>query len=756
MPTASSRWICINGLYGALALPRATSDGHALIVFKQPGVDGRNDVLIVDKPSELDVRGDIIGEMSDGQRGRPGRTRLRVTMRQIPNDAGALPASVAVLRVAAQLPCGVPLGNRIRTSLASVRYTVRAGDRAGWFEYAPDAVSHLEFAHGFPDIATREQGPAGIRGPSHLVVGLQRGIATTLLRPRSRSHRTAQRAIYELHVGTFTQDGHFAAAASRLAYLRRLGFTTIQLMPIDVTSGVPGWSYDQTRTGAVDAEAYGGAAGLIAFVERAHALGLEVIIDKQYNHRGPEQDSRGELIEGMFTRATKWGPGLSGKEAPCYSQIVKLIGEELAYWALHFGADGFRLDATNRMPWELHEDVARLGAELATETGKSLYLLSEYAEAEEPFGRRVPTGRQYADQPGRLLMKLLQLSTATHVTSLVSDAGSLLRPMLKAARRGWWYPDVPPLAGGLNGDERSTTLLWNHDWIGNRFGGERVAHLVSFALFKTLAVWQMLGQWTPLIFMGTERYVLTPWYFFTGHRDQDTRNNTSVYYEETSDGPLLTGGRFHEFMPEARDAGLRAALAFSRNGTASGIDWEAFRNQTDGRGHAYMDHARRETFEASKLDWERDGAEPRAAQALFAKLLHLRRDPRITEGDPRHTQYKAWAGQERAFVLRRRSSDRELIALINMGDEPISFRIKHGGIDAHACGPSYIVAMEDAAQEDEWAAGGRYSARLDTNSVDYGGRGGWRLRFEVTATRFRDVVVGPASALVFSRGPGRR
>ena len=353
-------------------------------------------------------------------------------------------------------------------------------------------------------------------------------------------------------------------------------------------------------------------------------------------------------------------------------------------------------------------------------------------------------------------MKLLQLSTATHVTSLVSDGGSLLRPTLKAARRGWWYPDVPPLAGGLNGDERSTTLLWNHDWIGNRFGGERIAHLVSFALFKTLAVWQMLGQWTPLIFMGTERYVLTPWYFFTGHRDQNTRNNTSVYYEETSNGPLLTGGRFHEFMPEARDAGLRAALAFSRNGTTSGIDWEAFRNQTDGRGRAYMDHARRETFEASKLDWERDGAEPRAAQALFAKLLHLRRDPRITEGDPRHTQYKAWAGQERAFVLRRRSSDRELIALINMGDEPISFRIKDGGIDAHAYGPSYIVAMEDAAQEDEWAAGGRYSAWLDTNSVDYGGRGGWRLRFEVTATRSRDVVVGPASALVFSRGPGRR
>ena len=184
-----------------------------------------------------------------------------------------------------------------------------------------------------------------------------------------------------------------------LRTFRRLGFTTIQLMPIDVTSGAPGWSYDQTRTGAVDAEAYGGAAGLIAFVERAHALGLEVIIDKQYNHRGPEQDSRGELIEGMFTRATKWGPGLSGREAPCYSQIVKLIGEELAYWALHFGADGFRLDATNRMPWELHEDVARLGAELATETGKSLYLLSEYAESEEPVGRRVPTGRQYADQP---------------------------------------------------------------------------------------------------------------------------------------------------------------------------------------------------------------------------------------------------------------------------------------------------------------------------------------------------------------------
>ncbi|HEY6341378.1 MAG TPA: hypothetical protein VIY49_07805 [Bryobacteraceae bacterium] len=466
-------------------------------------------------------------------------------------------------------------------------------------------------------------------------------------------------------------------------------------MPIDIGSGPPGWTYDQTRTGAVEGT-YGGAPGLIEFVERAHECGLEVIIDKQYNHKDPEQDSRDQILPSMFTRSTKWGPGLSGKEAYSYPQILKLIGEELAFWAVHYGVDGFRLDATNRLPWEVHEQIAAFCRQIGDARGKPLYVVSEYAECEPPTGRRVPTDHQYTDETGRYLMRLLGLSKAAHVLSLPAERDSFMRPMLKAARRGWWYPDVerPPI--GVRGSGRLTTLLWHHDWIGNRFGGERISDVVTFEQFKAIAVWQVLGQWTPLVFMGTEFYARTRWYFFTGHQDSSTKNNTSAYYEHASSGPVLAGGRFNEFRLEAREAGFRDAIAFSSDGSLDGIDWRAFREQSGARGRAYMDHASSETFWASKLDWRRRDNKQCAIERLFIALLQARADSRLIDGDPRNSQYKGWSESEHVFVLRRRDSDgREFIGLFNLGSDLVRISISAPGIDAAGCGQGFVVGMED-------------------------------------------------------------
>ena len=430
--------------YGATVLPVTDATGDAVVVFKQPGAAGRGDVLVIEKPASLIIRGSTLGEKDDPREAHRGRARVRVAMEHLANDVGNLPASVAVVRVATSIGANRSLNGATQRLMATVAYSIRPYDEVGWFEHGDGTFPDISFRHGHPDVATREQGDAGIRGPSWLAVGLRRGVRRSRFAPRRRrALQPGQRVIYELHVGTFTAAGTFAAAAQRLPYLRRTGLTTIQVMPVDIGSGPPGWTYDQTRTGAVES-VYGGATGFIQFVECAHACGLEVIVDKQYNHQGPEQDSRRQLIPTIFNRETKWGPGLSGKEVPSYPQIVKLIGEELAYWVTEFGVDGFRLDATNRLPWEIHEQIARLCRGIVDAVGKPLYVLSEYAECEEPMGMRVPTGHQYGDQAGRLLMKLLDLSKASHVTGLATDCGSVLRPMLKAARRGWWYPEVSP------------------------------------------------------------------------------------------------------------------------------------------------------------------------------------------------------------------------------------------------------------------------------------------------------------------------
>ena len=154
--------------------------------------------------------------------------------------------SFAVVRVAARLQAGARLDTEVRRRLADVRYTIRVGDEAGWFEQGDVVFSHPGFRHGFPDIATREQGDHGIRGPSILAVGMRPPIVRASFHPkRERPLEPGERVICELHIETFTPEGTFAAAARRLAYLRDKGFTTVLVMPVDVSSGPPGSTYDR-------------------------------------------------------------------------------------------------------------------------------------------------------------------------------------------------------------------------------------------------------------------------------------------------------------------------------------------------------------------------------------------------------------------------------------------------------------------------------------------------------------------------------
>lgn len=715
----------------------------ATVLFKQPGAHSRPDILIIERPADLRIASPVEGEVTD--RRHPGVGRVRIAMSHTePAAAGDPPDSYAIVLFADAEP----------ELLRAVRYTIRPGDEAGWFELGEAAFPDPAYRHGFPDVASRCQTDAGIRGPSCLLAGLEDGISASRFRPlRPHPVETFERIIYEMHIGTFTAEGTFDAAASRLPALASLGITTLQLMPVDIGSGAPGWTYDQTRTGAVEPEAYGGPFGLIRFVERAHEAGLEVIVDKQYNHAGPEQDSRAKFILDMFSRSTEWGAGVSGGERPHFRQITKLIGEEMAFWVEHYGIDGFRLDATNRLPWELHTAIGGFVREVERLAGKPLYVVSEYAECEQPAGRRTPTGHQYTDQTGRWLMKLLGLTNAAHVVNLRPDGRSQLRAMLKAARRGWWYPDLPPPLPPLDGKERVTALLWHHDWIGNRFGGERLNHVAPFPLFKAIVAWQFLGQWTPLLFMGTERCAETPWFYFTGHRDTDTRNNTSAYYAKVNGEYVLSGGRFHEFAHEARAAALSEPLAFSSDGTPAGIDWNAFRAQRDRTGRLYMDPSNPATFEASKLDWSRTTERQDASERLFAKLASLRALPAAQSQDPTHIQYKAWDGNERLFILRRQAQNgTELAGFFNLGEEAVEIMIGSDAIEAVNCGAPYVVSLEDRQHENEWQTNGRYELWLNTNAEAFGG--------PVRAEQWSFLVHGPqherfmlpeSTALIFTR-----
>ena len=218
------------------------------------------------------------------------------------------------------------------------------------------------------------------------------------------------------------------------------------------------------------------------------------------------------------------------------------------------------------------------------------------------------------------------------------------------------------------------------------------------------------------------------------------------------------GGRFHEFAPEAREAGLKEAMSFSPDGTVGEIRWDAFRHQTDRHGRSYMDHAKPETFEASKLDWQGECAEQQAVERLFRKLLAARTDARVTEDDPLNTRYKAWKESERAFLLRRRAADgREFLALFNLGLEPVTMTISADGVDSPGWSGAYLIALDEIAQEGEWPCGGRYTLWLDTNDRRYGGNNSSRrLQFDIQNIGSHDVVIDGGTALVLSIVPTGR
>ena len=92
--------------------------------------------------------------------------------------------------------------------------------------------------------------------------------------------------VYELHIGTFTPEGTFAAAVDRLDHLVDLGVDLVEVLPVNAVNGTHNWGYDGVGWYAVH-EPYGGPDGFKHFVDACHRRGLGVLLDVVYNHLGP-------------------------------------------------------------------------------------------------------------------------------------------------------------------------------------------------------------------------------------------------------------------------------------------------------------------------------------------------------------------------------------------------------------------------------------------------------------------------------------
>ncbi|WP_129843046.1 malto-oligosyltrehalose trehalohydrolase [Streptomyces sp. RFCAC02] len=408
-------------------------------------------------------------------------------------------------------------------------------DRAGWWRAEADAAPGdrygfaLDGGDVLPDPRAR-----------HLPEGPERPGAVVDLAAFPWRHPWSGRGLpgavlYETHVGTFTPEGTFDAAAGRLARLARLGVTHVELMPVCPFPGRHGWGYDGVAPWAVH-EPYGGPEGLQRFVDAAHGHGLGVVLDVVHNHLGPSGNRLPDFGPYFTDRHhTPWGSAVN-LDAPGSDDVrAYFIGSAVAFLR-DFRLDGLRLDAVHELADDRAEPMlAELSAAvdaLAAEVGRPLFLIAE-SDRNDPR-TTAPRERngfglhgQWNDDFHHALHAALTGESQGYYADfarapLAALAATLTRGFLHdggwSAFRGRSHgrpldPATP--AYRLVGYDQT------HDQIGNRALGDRLAALIGPRRQAVAAALVLCGPFTPMLFMGEEWGATTPWQYFTDHQDPD-------------------------------------------------------------------------------------------------------------------------------------------------------------------------------------------------------------------------------------------
>jgi maltooligosyltrehalose trehalohydrolase len=475
----------------------------------------------------------------------------------------------------------------------------------------------------FPDPYARSM-PYGVHGPARV---------TASDYPWRHAHRrvpiTSRFVLYELHVGTFTPQGSFLSAAERFAELAELGVTALELMPVSSFPGSRGWGYDGVGHFAPHA-GYGEPEDLKALVDRAHELGMSVLLDVVYNHFGPDGNYLGAYSPEYFTDRipTPWG------QAPDYRNphMRALVLDNARYWLEEFRFDGLRLDATH----EVHDDSERhILAELAEQVhalpGRPL-LIAEDERNDASLVTQLGLDAVWSDDFHHQLRVLLAGDRDGYYGGYRREVSELARVI----ERGWLYEGQRwPLSGQPRGTSaeplRPANMVYcvqNHDQIGNRALGERLHHQLALEACSAAAMLLLFLPAAPLLFMGQEWAASSPFLYFTDH--------------EPELGRKVTEGRRKEFGR-----------------------FEAFSGAGQERIPDPQDEA---TFRRSVLDWD-ERSRPEHAQVLevHARMLRLRRSDPVLGKDSR----LAVGNHGQLLWVHRWNDDGHRLLVMNFG-EPAS------------------------------------------------------------------------------------
>jgi maltooligosyltrehalose trehalohydrolase len=491
-----------------------------------------------------------------------------------------------------------------------------------------------------PDPATRWQ-PDGVHGQSAIVDPSRLGGASVAASWSAPS--LLDGAIYELHIGTFTPSGTFDEAAERVAHLRDLGITHVEVMPINAFNGERGWGYDGVAWYAVH-EPYGGPEAFGRFVAACHAAGLAVILDVVHNHLGPSGNYLPEFGPYLGGEGV-WGAGLNLDGAGSDAVRDFIVGNAVA-WFVDHGVDALRLDAVHALldasATHVLAAISTAAAQASERLGRRLELVAESDRNDPRTVAPVTAGgdgmtAQWADELHHAIHVAV---TGEHEGYYVDVDPEGLPDVALAYQRGFLHDGTryspfrertPGAPFPSDADARRLVgCIQNHDQVGNRAAGERLLAITDPALVRVAALLLCAAPHTPMLFMGEEHGETNPFAYFTSHPEPELAE-------------AVRKGRAEEFAGFAAFAG------------ATVPDPQAL-----------------ETFEASRIDWAKaETDEGRAWRALWTDLLALRRsEPALSDG--RHDLVVVHRAADGGLSLTRPGLRGAGVAVVgNLGGQPL-------------------------------------------------------------------------------------
>jgi maltooligosyltrehalose trehalohydrolase len=485
----------------------------------------------------------------------------------------------------------------------------------------------------YPDPASRFQ-PDGPHGPSQVIdPGRFRWTDADW-----RGVGLEGQVIYELHIGTFTPEGTWAAASAQLAELAEVGVTVIEVMPVAEFPGRFGWGYDGVNLFA-PTRLYGDADDFRRFVDRAHAAGIGVILDVVYNHIGPDGNYLKQFADAYFTDRYKneWGEALNF-DGPDAAPVREFFLANAVYWIDEFHLDGLRLDATQQIFDSSPEHIlAALGRKVrAAARGRKTLIVAENEEQHAQLVRPVERGGYGLDAVWNDdFHHSARVALTGRNEAYYSDYLGNPQEFIAAVKWGYLYQgqyyswqkkrrgapalDLAPA--------QFVTFIENHDQVANSAKAMRCWQMSSPGRFKAMTALLLLAPGTPMLFQGQEFSASSPFFFFADHNPELAR--------------LVAGGR-KKFLGQFPSLALPEIQA------------------------CLPDPDDPATFECCRLDF-RERERHAESYALHKDLLRLRRDDPVFHDQRRRGVDGAVLGPS-AFVLRYFADDGlDRLLIVNLG-----------------------------------------------------------------------------------------